>query len=594
MLIKSFKDHIRESGLLSAADYKRVLEDSMNRRNGTFYSSLQKMGILDEKTVIEEACKVFGCIQIDDPFRVPIDFDITLKITSIENIRETKQFAVTMDGETVYVIADPENDAAKNAATTVIGHIPKFALITAEQFEVFSLYQIKPKENAMTSDTVIEKAKPAGKGGGLLTGDSATDTTITTAAQKLLNSLIQCAIERRASDLHIRAMGRNMNAKVLLRVDNDIQDYTEIKANVLDNLRNLLKTECRVGGENPNAPVEGQITVKHGDEDIDVRVNIVRAKAGYDFVLRFIRSTVREIPDLGMSKYNEALYRRLLLMTQGLILICGPTGSGKTTLLYAGLIDRLREHKVVYTMEEPVEIVVPGIVQNDITKTKNDYTEERKNKYREAFSSALRADPDIMLFGEIRNEDVAEDVIQASNTGHLVLSTLHANDAASAISRLIYMGIEPYALGDTLAAVIAQRLVRRVCPDCKEEYDLPANHYWRTMFDLGDGPIRLARGCGCAKCAGTGYFDRIAINEIAVVNNEVRDAIQTKAPRSVIEAALLKNGFKSYIEDGVEKALAGITTLSELEKYQNDVVKSIRAKGDKEPDEMEVREDSLL
>lgn len=558
-----FKDHIKARELLSEEDFKRVVDDSNRTRTGTFYSSLINSGFLPEETVVAEACEFFGLSKIENAFHTEIDFTVSLKVCSIENIINRKQFAITCDNELIYIIPNPELDNVRSQVMTALGYEPQYGLITNEQFEVFAQYQLKPRQNQIrSSDIAIKDNKPKQRGINLTELEA-------TAAQKLLDSLIECAIERRASDLHIRAMGRDKNAKVLLRVDGVIQEYTEIQSNALENLRNLLKTKCRVGGEQPDAPVEGQIVVTYNGVDIDTRVNIVRSVAGYDFVLRFITSTVRSIPELGLSENNLALYRRLLNLTKGLVLVCGPTGSGKTTLLYAGMQEKLAENKVIFTMEDPVEITMPGIVQLEVKK-------EKGMTYQKRFPSSLRHDPDIILFGEIREIEVANNAIQASDTGHLVLSTLHANDAASAITRLINIGVDPYALGDILAGVVAQRLVRRICPDCKVEYDLPADHHWRKMYNLGSGPIRLAKGTGCAKCAGTGYYDRIAINEIILVTNEIRDAIQTRSPRSVVEGALKKSEFQSYIQDGIEKAKMGITTLDELTDFQNDILRSIQ------------------
>lgn len=560
-----FKDHMKESGLLTQEQYKKVLNDSLSVRGGTFYSALMKSGYMDAKDIVAEACSFFGYYQIDNPFETEVNFEVSLKIHNIDKIIAKHQFAVMLDDATVFVIADPEDDATKSAVNMVMGESARYALITDDQYEVFAQYQIKPKQHELRSDEVHKSEITGAKRNANLDLE-------TTAAQKLLNALIESAIERRASDLHIRSMGKNRNAKVLLRVDGVMQEYTEIKANALENLRNLLATKGRVGGVKPDAPVEAQISVNYKGEEIDTRVNIIKATAGYDFVLRFITSSVRSISELGLSEENQTKYRQLLSLTKGLVLICGPTGSGKTTLLYAGLQEKLAELKVIFTMEDPVEITLPGIVQMNIKK-------EARMSYEEVFPSSLRHDPDIILIGEIRKLEVALNAIQASDTGHLVLSTLHANDAASAISRLINIGVDPYAFGDIIAGIVAQRLVRRVCEDCKEYYMLEKNHPWREMYKLGNGPIKLARGRGCAKCAGTGYFDRTAINEIVLVNPELRDAIQMKAPRSVIEDALLKAGFKSYIDDGIDKALKGITTLDEIADYQRDILSTLTRRG---------------
>ena len=567
----NFRDYIKERNILTEEQFKKATEDSTKQRSSTFYSSLTSLGYLSEDVVVHEACQFFGYREIKNPFETKIDFDRTLKFMSIDRIIKDRMFVVTVtneddEPEQVVVIPNPEIDAYRTAATTGLGEEPKFALITSAQYEVFAQYQIKPKQNQIQSSEIDKEAAS--------TRDKQRANALrdieSTAAQKLLDSLIECAIDRRASDLHIRAMGYGRNARVDLRVDGSMQHYTDIQGSALENLRNLLKTKCKVGGEQPDAPVEGQIIVNHNGKEVDTRVNIVRAVGGYDFVLRFITSNIRSLPDLGLSETNLRIVRQMFNWTKGLVLVCGPVGSGKTTLLYAGLAEMLAKDRVIFTLEDPVEITVPGIVQNNVSK-------EKGMTYQKKFPSSLRHDPDIILIGEIREGEVAANAIQASNTGHLVLSTIHANDAVGAISRLENIGVEPYALGEVLSGVIAQRLVRRICPDCKEEYDLPLDHRWRDKFDLGYGPLKLWRGRGCAKCAGTGYYDRICINEIITVSGEVRDAVQTHAPRSVIETALVKEHFKSYVDDGVEKALMGITTLDEIETYKDDNQQSIQS-----------------
>lgn len=561
-----FKDYIRESQLLTEDQYRKVLTDSMSARSGTFYGSLLKSGFLSEDQVIDEACKFFGYERLASAFHTQIDFEISFKIHSIEQIIRRRQFAVRVNDEVVFVLADPEQEGPKSSITTALGYTPKFTLITAAEFDIFSKHQIKPKQNELASNEVASD-KTDVSNIRISAGEMETS-----AAQKLLNALIECAIELRASDLHIRAMGDN-NAIVQLRIDGKLRKYTEVKANALVNLRNLLMTKCKLGGNKPNAPVEGQMNVAYNGEMIDTRVNVVKAQGGYDFVLRFITSKSRSLESLGLSPINQRRFRRMLSFTKGLVLVVGPTGSGKTTLLYAGLEEKLKEWKVIYTMEDPVEITLPGAVQVSIDR-------DRAQGYERASTSSLRHDPDIIVYGEIRERTVADAALRASDTGHLVLATVHAHDAPAAISRLVNIGVDPYVLGDSLAGVVAQRLVRRVCPNCKEEYELSPNSRYRKIYKLGDGKITLARGTGCAKCGGSGYFDRIAINELIIVNASIRDAIQMKAPRSEIEKALLKSGFRSYIDDGKDKALAGITTFEELDDLKNDVLTSFRSDED--------------
>lgn len=565
-----FKDHMRKSGLLTDEQHREVMNDSMSVRNGSYFRSLIKKGFLSEDTVLNEACTFFGYQRIADPFRTKIDFEATFKFrSSIDRVIEERQFAVTENGETVFILADPEQDSVKSAAITALGFEPRFAVITNEEFEIFLLHQLKPKQNEIVSGEVVtgqEKAvKDAEKRGKVLAEME------TTATQKLLDYLLLGGIERRASDLHIFSMGAGLPAEVWLRVDGNMQFYTRINGKALPNLRNLLMQMCKVGGgERPDATVETQLNYKYKDGDIDTRIEIIKTVKGYDFIFRFIANHMKTLEELGMREQNMALLRQLGRRSTGLILFVGATGSGKTTTEYSMLREMHERNLKIHTIEDPVEITFPGITQVNLPKATANVDVE--DLYEQKIAEALRCDIDVLVIGEVRSRKVARSVIQAADTGHLVLSTLHANDAYSAIARLYDFEVTPYSLGEVLSGIVAQKLVRRICPYCKEEYMLPENHKWRKMFQLGDRQIKLWRGCGCAACAGEGYLDRAVVSEILMVEDDVRDAIQTSAPRSVMMKAMKKNGFRSFLDDGVEKALAGLTTLDEVEaKIYNDL-----------------------
>ena len=554
-----FEKYIQEKGVLTETQFKSVLDNSTSKKNSTFFEALKNASYISEEKLISLACDCYGYERVKDPFKTGVEFDATSKILDLEKAAETKQFAIINNEHLTFIIANPQDDGIKNKIRNELGEEIPFALITSEQFDVFSQYQLKPRINQLRSFDINASIREGERMSAIKRGDM-----VASAAQKLLDDLVYCALERHASDLHICPLNED-DAMVTLRVDGKVHDYTTIRTSSLENLRNLLKTQAKVGGEDPDIPVEGQIKFKYNGNPIDTRINIVKTRSGYDFALRFIESHLMQLEDLGMSDDNYKKYNNFLRSTKGIVLACGPTGSGKTSLLYAGLQKIRDEKRRIFTMEDPVEIIMPGITQNDIIKEKNiSYTARMK--------TCLRHDPDVIIIGEIRDLEVANEAIQAANTGHLVFSTLHTNDAVGAISRLINMGVEPFALGDALAGVVAQRLVRRVCPNCKETYKLPSNHRWREQYNLGDGQITLARGTGCATCAGTGYHGRMAINEIIITDSEIRDAIQNKLTRAKLEKLLEKRKFVPFLQDGVQKALAGITTFDELDDFRYDVL----------------------
>ena len=581
-MAQRFDQAVKESGLLTPDQFKAVSEEQAKVRNSTFYSAIRRTKVMDDETLVRFACEFFGMNRIGNAFKVNVDFPTTCKVMGSEQRQssgtfsqqqqqtddseaifaaiEARMFAFMSNGKLHFVVNDPESEMLRVRITTVLGREPEFAIITNEEFEVILKYQLTPRAIGEQAKKIKTSATA-----GYDTKSGVLDGSAASVTQKLLDMLIDAAMERHASDLHLQPMSER-EAQVMLRVDGELVPYTTIKSNILPNLRNKLKTEAGVGGENENIPVEGQIRIYHNGLPVDIRINIVKSSLGFDFNLRFISSSIRSLKEFGLSPHIYDQYEKLLHMTKGLVILCGPTGSGKTSLLYAGFKDQLAENKAIFTIEDPVEIILPGVTQIDVSK-------ERGDTYAKLFPSSLRHDPDIVGIGEIRTLDVAQQTVQASNTGHLVFTTLHTNDAIGAISRLINLGMKPYDVGEVVSAVIAQRLVRRVCTNCAEEYFLPADHVWRERYHLPkDQEIRLKRGKGCAVCAGTGYKGRISVNEILINTPDLRDAIQKNATRTEIETILSKHDYKTYIEDSILKAMEGVTTFEEVDKLYADIL----------------------
>lgn len=552
-----FYQAVKDSGLLTDQQYKTVQQIQADTRGSTFYSALRKSAILEDERLINYACDFFSLMRIGNAFKASVDFVATNKVMgNVFSAIQSRMFVLLVEGKVVFVLNDPENEGLRNKAISALGKEPKFALITDAEYEIIHQYQLTPRAISDQADRI--KVTATGANGGDDVGENASYT------QKLLDMLIEAALTRRASDLHLLPLNNEV-AQVMLRVDGKLYPYSQIKADILSNLRNRLKTMSKSGGETQDQPIEGQISVPFRGKHIDIRINILRSSLGFDFNMRFIDANLKGLEELGLTETNYNHYLRLLHMTKGLVILCGPTGSGKTSLLYAGFKKLLSENKAIFTIEDPVEIVLPGVTQLQVQK-------EKGMSYQERFPSSLRHDPDVIGIGEIRTKEVADQTIQAANTGHLLFSTIHTNDSVGAISRLVNLGVQSYAIGDVLAAVVAQRLVRRVCTECAEDYELEEDHEWRERYNLGSGKVVLKRGRGCAHCAGTGYYSRIAVNEFLLTSPKLRGAIQRNATRTDIESILAEEGFKSYIQDGVEKAIAGITTLNEIDELYLDIL----------------------
>lgn len=552
----AFNQYMRDGHLLTDEQYKKVVAVQSEGRGLTFYSALRRANVIPEERLLSAACDFFKVKRVGDAYKVGVDFAATEQMMgSVEQAIETRMFAVLCEGKLTCVLNDPENDNLKNKAISALGVTPEFAIVSESEFTIINQYQLTPR---VISDQANQIKVVSGNVPGAEANENASYT------QKLLDTLIAAALERRASDLNIQPMG-DSTARVILRVDGKRTPYTTIKADVLPNLRNKLRTMSGTGGETESATVAGQINANFEGKHIDIRINIVRSVFGYDFNLRFIDSTARDLEDLGLSKDNYNRFMELINMTKGLIILCGPTGSGKTSLLYAGYKKMLMDYLAIYTMEDPVEIKLPGATQIQVDH-------EKGETYAEKLPDALRHDPDVLGIGEIRIDSVAQQVVETSNTGHLTLTTIHTNDSIAVISRMLEMEVDPYTLGDALSAVVAQRLLRRICPNCAKTYELRADHVWRKRYNLGDGRVVLRRGCGCSKCAGTGYYGRIGVHEFLIVSRRMRTAIQEKMNREAMETILKEEGFTSYLVDAKAKALKGITDFAEVDKLWNDMV----------------------
>ncbi|MFZ3136337.1 MAG: type II secretion system ATPase GspE [Thermodesulfovibrionales bacterium] len=368
---------------------------------------------------------------------------------------------------------------------------------------------------------------------------------------RLLNAVLQQAVKERASDIHIEPYEREL--EVRLRVDGILHRVLTPPKIIQDALISRIKIMANLDIAEKRLPHDGRIRLLIGGNDIDIRVSIVPTSFGERAVLRLLdrKQGLIGLWEIGFNKGDERRMEELLKRTNGILLVTGPTGSGKTTTLYAALNRIHTEEKNIMTVEDPVEYQLKGIGQIHVNP-KIGLT------FASGLRSILRQDPDIIMLGEIRDFETAEVAIHASLTGHLVLSTLHTNDAASAITRLIDMGVEPFLVATSLAGVIAQRLVRAICPHCKEPY-APSEEEARYT-----GASVLYRGRGCDRCIGKGYLGRSGIFELLVIDNDIRQMITEKVDAQSIKSRALSNGMVNLRSDGFEKAAKGITTVEEV------------------------------
>jgi type IV pilus assembly protein PilB len=306
-------------------------------------------------------------------------------------------------------------------------------------------------------------------------------------------------------------------------------------------------------------PQDGRIRVKEGDKVIDIRVSSLPTDFGEKIVLRILdKSALRlDLKGLGFTREDLRIFQRTIRLPYGMILVTGPTGSGKTTTLYAALNSINSPELNITTIEDPIEYNLAGInqthVRADIGLT-----------FAAVLRSILRQDPNVIMVGEIRDTETAQIAIRAALTGHLVFSTLHTNDAPSALTRLVDMGVEPFLVASSVKMILAQRLLRNICADCAKPYELPSDEQEELLCSAGRSPVNLRKGTGCRSCNNTGYRGRSAVYEVLSITNGLGDLIARNRPVSEVRALAKKGGMKTLREAALEKALAGETSMEEV------------------------------
>lgn len=373
----------------------------------------------------------------------------------------------------------------------------------------------------------------------------------------VVNQILSSAIRLGASDVHIEPGVDKI--QVRFRVDGELRKMLEFPMDIMPMLAVRLKIMAELDIVEWRVPQDGRITAAVDNRDVDLRVSILPNYRGARIVLRILERTSAnlELAQLGLTSDNLSLYQRMIHRPHGLVLVTGPTGSGKTTTLYATLQELKSITTNILTCEDPVEYELGGISQSHVN-------EKIGLNFASLLRSALRQDPDIILVGEIRDKETAETAIRASLTGHLVLSTLHCNDAPSAIPRLIDMGVDPYLLSTCLVGVTAQRLVRKLCEDCRTEDEARTGLPESLVNAVGlENPMFFQPG-SCSRCQRNGFHGRMAVHEVMPVSPSVAHAIAEQASLDVVRELAGHVGYKPMVHDALVKASSGLTSLSEI------------------------------
>ncbi len=380
---------------------------------------------------------------------------------------------------------------------------------------------------------------------------------------QLVNKLIEQAVRERASDIHIEPFETEI--RVRFRIDGALREIITYDVSMLNAITARLKIMSNMDISEKRKPQDGRITIMVDGREYDIRVSNLPTCYGEKVVMRIASKEgfKKEKKDLGLTEEDLVKFDNILKNPHGIILVTGPTGSGKSTTLYTALSSLNTEDVNIITVEDPVEANIDGINQV-MVNVKAEMT------FANALRSILRQDPDIIMIGEIRDGETAEIAVRASITGHLVVSTLHTNSTANTVSRLIDMGVEPYLIADSLVGIIAQRLVRRLCPDCKKPHQVTM----REKYELSlppDQEFTIYEPCGCQNCGGSGYYGRIGIYEIMTVTGKIKSVIAHGGDADAIKKVAIEEGMTTLKAAARRYVLSGVTSLNEMMKVTYDV-----------------------
>ncbi len=468
------------------------------------------------------------------------------------------------DGELTVVLSRPLDTNALDNGSKMTGMPVKAAVATrttitaaidiAYEQRTTVIEEVAEELDSQNLDQLVDE---------VATSDDLLDVVNRPPVIRLVNDILFRALQLRASDIHVHPYETKI--QIRYRIDGILYDTLSLNRNVLSLIVSRIKVMAGMDIAERRMPQDGRCSVRLGQREVDLRVSTVPTSYGERSVLRLLdKSTgLFTLDELGLWEDDLKKFDSMLNRSHGVIFVTGPTGSGKSTTLYACLNRINSAEKNIMTIEDPIEYQLEGISQMQVASKKG-------VTFVNALRHVLRQDPDVIMVGEVRDVETARMVIQSSLTGHLVFSTVHTNDSAGTVSRLLDLGVEPYLASSSLVAIMAQRLVRKVCPDCREEYH-PNEHELRELglgdveaLDASGTGHKFYVGAGCDKCFQTGYRGRTGVYELMLINQEIQDLIYKREAAGAIKRAALNAGLQTLRMDGARKVLAGITTIAEV------------------------------
>lgn len=464
-----------------------------------------------------------------------------------------------IDGQQMLAVAaDPLDTDMMDELSRILGLSLSFRLAPPDDIRA-AIKRAYGDDGVPQSDMMKEIFGGAGTSNVNIPGNSEKNASAEDAPIiKYVNLLITEAIRRRASDIHMEPLEKRF--RVRYRIDGVLQEVENPPKRLQASIIARLKLMAEVSLAEKRIPQDGRIQIQVSGKDVDLRVSVLPTVYGESIVMRILdKEGLRlGLPELGFFSDDQATFQKIITGADGIFLVTGPTGSGKSTTLYSALNYINQPDRKIITVEDPVEYQMPGINQVQVRR-------EVGMTFSAALRSMLRQAPNIIMIGEIRDLETAEIAVNASLTGHMVFSTLHTNDAPSAVSRLVDLGVKPFLVSASLRGVLAQRLVRRICPDCTEPYNPTEKELISIGMTVGDlSSANFQKGRGCSKCHNTGYRGRRGVFEIFMVNEEIQEMIYRNVSLVDLRRKVRELGMRTMREDGIRKIAAGITSVEEV------------------------------
>jgi len=555
----------KRTGLVDAEQLAEFLES--NKENGRLDEVLLRCPYFTEESVLKLFAAALGREFLDEvPAKaVPSEFIEAVPATYAQH-----HYLVGIksddDNELTVVLSKPLDSNALDNVSKMTGMPVKPAISTrtaitavidvAYEQRTTVIEEVAEELDSQNLDQLVDE---------VATSDDLLDVVNRPPVIRLVNDILFRALQLRASDIHVHPYEAKI--QIRYRIDGILYDVLSLNRNVLSLIISRIKVMAGMDIAERRLPQDGRCSVRLGHREVDLRISTVPTSYGERSVLRILdKSTgLFALDELGLWEEDLKKFDTLLNRSHGVIFVTGPTGSGKSTTLYACLNRINSAEKNVITIEDPIEYQLEGISQIQVASKKG-------MNFATSLRHVLRQDPDVIMVGEVRDIETARMAIQSSLTGHLVFSTLHTNDSAGAVTRLLDLGVEPYLVSSSLIAIMAQRLVRKVCPDCRQAYEPTARELRELglasadagLSGLGEGDGRFFVGAGCEKCFQTGYRGRTGVYELMLIDEEIQDLIYRRESAGVVKKSALTTGLQTLRMDGTRKVLAGITTIAEV------------------------------